>query len=284
MLTKKYIRSAAAIMLSVALAILVGGCGSSLPFGGSATGGSAETGISATALLDGVMQQYPRQEQFSASGRAVLRFGQKDVNTRVELTLVRGRGIRLVAMPFPLVVAGRAWITPEGVTVTDAINKRYVTASYSELSDLIGFELSYTAFESLFLARLFKADGSRVFASDLLLSTGAQQGHLISYKDARRIEYLSEIGANKRPLTMSIYDPASRYRLSTTYSAFGQGAGQHLPTALMLQVLHQGVVEGSLSLDLTKMKFEDISGSDVTPRINTATYSKMTLDDLSDLF
>lgn len=267
------------------VALFAAGCSSAHSFG-SVSGTDSHVGAgSPEVILTHIEEQYPRQDRFSATGRAVLRFDQKEVNTRIEFTLVRNRGIRLVAMPFPLVVAGRAWITPEGLTVTDAINKRYVTASYSQLSELTGIELSYRAFESLFLAQLFKADGTSVVASDLLLSTGAQKGQLLSYQDRRWMEYISEIGSNGRPLSMSIYDPSTHYRLTTTYSSFREyGAEKNLPANLLLQVLHLGQVKGSLALDLPKMRFTDIDETDVTPRVNTSTYGRMTLEDLSELF
>lgn len=267
------------------VSLLIAGCSSAHTFGSISGAGSDMEVSSPAALFANIQEHYPRQDRFSATGRAVLRFDQKEVNTRIEFTLVRNRGIRLVAMPFPLVVAGRAWITPEGLTVTDAINKRYVTASYSQLSELTGIELSYCAFESLFLAQLFKADGTSVVASDLLLSTGAQKGQLLSYQDRRRMEYISEIGNNGRPLSMSIYDPSTLYRLITTYSSFREyGAEKNLPANLLLQVLHLGQVKGSLALDLPKMRFTDIDETDVIPRVNTSTYGRMTLEDLSELF
>lgn len=267
------------------VSLLIAGCSSAHTFGSISGAGSDMEVSSPATLFANIQEHYPRQDRFSATGRAVLRFDQKEVNTRIEFTLVRNRGIRLVAMPFPLVVAGRAWITPEGLTVTDAINKRYVTASYSQLSELTGIELSYRAFESLFLAQLFKADGTSVVASDLLLSTGAQKGQLLSYQDHRRMEYISEIGNNGRPLSMSIYDPSTLYRLITTYSSFREyGAEKNLPANLLLQVLHLGQVKGSLALDLPKMRFTDIDETDVIPRVNTSTYGRMTLEDLSELF
>lgn len=267
------------------VSLLVAGCGSAHTFGSISGVGNDMEVSSPAALFANIKEHYPRQDRFSATGKAILRFDQKEVNTRIELTLVRNRGIRLVAMPFPLVVAGRAWITPEGMTVTDAINKRYVTASYSQLSELTGIELSYRAFESLFLAQLFKADGASIVASDLLLSTGAQKGHLLSYQDNRKMEYISEIGSNRRPLSISIYDPSTHYRLATTYSSFRKyGAEHNLPANFLLQVLHLGQVKGSLSLDLSKMRFTDIDETDVIPRVNTSTYRRMTLEDLSELF
>lgn len=251
----------------------------------SSNKGSSES-LSNKEIINHITRQYPEQERFRASGRATLHLKDKNINSKIEFTLVKGKGIRLVANPFPFVIAGRAWITPHGITVTDAINKRYITATYSELQEYIGMELSYHAFEALFLDKLFKIDGSSITPSDLLVSTDTQNNNcLLSYKDKTKMEYVSAINNDWRPHSISIYDPGNKYRLSTTYTSFSPTEyGNNLPVSLILQVFYKDQPQGSLSIDLTKVKFTNVQESDIEPKVNTSSYEQMSLESLSLLF
>ena len=84
-----------------------------------------------------------------------VQLGKESFSSKVNTTIQRGRGVYWSVVPFPLVEAGRVWFTPEGITAVDRIHGRYAEASYAELSDYLGFPLSYPEVEALLIGRPF---------------------------------------------------------------------------------------------------------------------------------
>lgn len=84
-----------------------------------------------------------------------VQLGKETFSSKVNTTIQRGQGIYWSIVPFPLVEAGRVWFTPEGITAVDRIHGRYAEASYAELSDYLGFPLSYPEVEALLLGHPF---------------------------------------------------------------------------------------------------------------------------------
>lgn len=84
-----------------------------------------------------------------------VQLGKESFSSKVNTMIQRGRGIYWSVVPFPLVEAGRVWFTPEGITAVDRIHGRYAEASYAELSDYLGFPLSYPEVEALLIGRPF---------------------------------------------------------------------------------------------------------------------------------
>lgn len=87
-----------------------------------------------------------------------------NLSTRVNFVLAKGKGIRMIFVPLPFVELGRVWITPKGVTLTDAIHKYYTSFTFAEISDELGVDVDYNALESLFMGRLFTPGETRASA------------------------------------------------------------------------------------------------------------------------
>lgn len=94
---------------------------------------------------------------------AELKFGSKQFSTRVNATIVKGQCIYWSVIPFPLVEAARVWFTTEGITVLDRLGGRYAQVSFDQLSEHLGFPLSYQDVEHLLLGKLHKSqDGLKL--------------------------------------------------------------------------------------------------------------------------
>ncbi len=99
-----------------------------------------------------------RNDQFGSlrtSADAEIKMPDKSFSSRINLTIIRGKGIRMILIPLPFVELGRIWITPTGITATDAIHKYYTELSYTELSEELGMPIDYESLESLLCGRLF---------------------------------------------------------------------------------------------------------------------------------
>ncbi len=102
-----------------------------------------------------VLNQNDQFGSLRTSADAEIKMPNKSFSSRVNLTIVRGKGIRMILIPLPFVELGRIWITPTGVTATDAIHKYYAELSYAELSKELGMPIDYESLESLLCGRLF---------------------------------------------------------------------------------------------------------------------------------
>lgn len=90
-----------------------------------------------------------------ATVQAEIALGSKSFNSKVNLQMAKGQGIKLSVVPFPLLEAVRVWFTPSEVVIVDVINGRYVQENYATLSEHLGFTLDYSQIEALILGRVF---------------------------------------------------------------------------------------------------------------------------------
>ena len=117
-------------------------------------------GLNGEDFIQKVIENTPNWSVFSAR-TAISLFSENGKRTKVRgaLTVKRNEALRLSVAPILGIEFFRLEITPAHILVIDRMNKRYMKCSLQELSGLVDFDLTYHAFQSLFLNEIFAADG-----------------------------------------------------------------------------------------------------------------------------
>lgn len=173
--------------------LLLGSCGVTRP---SYESPNIEAGSSRADILTSIERSSGAWRALRATQQASIKFGSRELNSRMSMHCVRGEGIRLVLTPFPLVEAVRAWVTRDGITVVDVLGGRYAQEDYAAISARLGIELSYEQIEALLLGRMFThrgADAAALRALDFTPQTNG--GSLWSSKLSSRYTYTFDLDA-----------------------------------------------------------------------------------------
>lgn len=143
-----------ALLLALGLPLLLGSCGASKR---SAERQPLETQSADRypTSLERLQRERSSWQGIKGSIRGEITSRDKRFSSRLNLLALRGQGIRLSVVPFPLVEAARVWFTPEGVTLVDLINGRYAQESYLTFSQYLGLEITYAQVEALLLGQVF---------------------------------------------------------------------------------------------------------------------------------
>lgn len=211
----------------------------------------------------------------------------RELSSKMSVQAVRGKGLRLSVVPFPMVELARVWFTTEGVTLVDVMNGRYAQEPYERLSEALGFKVDYPQLEALLLGQVFApGEGSSLEAlSRLSYSVGLDDGlhYLSGSVQGHRFEF--GLGADGLLRRLLLLDKAGQASFRGIYSGgqpLGQGA---IPSQAHLSIL--GANERpkvSLGLEWTKVvAVDDPASLSVEPSLRSS-YERITLDQLLDLF
>lgn len=226
--------------------------------------------MSKAKLVSAVEANYLSCQSIRSTGRAVLSVKGSSYRLKVDFSLLKGRGIRLLAYPFPLIEVGRVWLDKEGITIVDKINKVYSHASFEDLSSMLGISLSYEAIESLFLGQLFKADGTAITPLQLNIEQIAANSAMISYFDASDYHYLSTVNRQLRPSSIRVEAPDGKAYLLANYSQFDDANSNGLIAKQMLLRLQEGASQlFSLDLQHERIRWNELNAEVLNIRIST---------------
>lgn len=116
-------------------------------------------GRSTEAVLSSLLESQKGWNSVKATLRAEITFGKRTFSSRINLQAIRGEGIRLSIVPFPLVEAARVWITTDHIVVVDLINGVYAQLPYADLKDKFAFTPTYEQMEALLMGQVFDPEG-----------------------------------------------------------------------------------------------------------------------------
>lgn len=218
-------------------------------------------GLRGTDYTERIISQSPRWENLTAKAAINLHLSEKgETKVNATLRIRRGEVIRLSVAPLLGIEVARMDITPENILLIDRLNKRYVRASFKEISRLANAELNFNILQSLFLNELFlpgkpsltpgdaKAFSIKTDNGQAVLEAG--RGKLMSYRfRTAATEGLLE--------ETSIALKDTEYGLDWKYADFGKVDGKIFP-----QHMHVTAGKGekqSFSLD---MRLSRLSVSD----------------------
>lgn len=238
-----------------------------------------------TALLRVADRERTLWQAIRGNMQATVSNGSREFSSRINVVAVRGRGIRLAVIPFPLIEAARLWFTPEGVTFVDLMNDKYAEESYATFSERVGFSIDYDQIEALLLGRVF-VPGKR--------ATDPQALHSLSYSvgktgegthelrgSLRGATYTFDFGADAILRGFTVYTSSvARFRASYTGAVQTEGGRATFPEYSTFSLLESDgrSVKGSLSLEWRTLS--EVSSEEslpITP-IVTARYERIPLD------
>lgn len=246
-----------------------------------ATYSTAEWGQSRDALIEGIAQRSAGWTSIRGTWQGEISRGSKDFSSRINVSAVRGQGIQLSVVPFPLIEAARAWFTPEGIIILDVINKRYVEETYTTLSARLGFGIDYGQIEALFFGQLFAPGAGSSLdvlrrmnittprGSDTgreLTGTGKGFGYRFALDDEALVRALSIIRSGRE-------NPS----FTASYSG-ALGVAQAIMPEETTLVIHSdsGAEQGKLHLVWSKLSEADPTLT-ITPSIRSG-YQRVSLD------
>ncbi len=267
------------LLLVLILALVLASCGASRQ-NTVRRSGTEEISSSRSALmayLNGKNQQGWTTIRATLQGR--LSLGTREMSSRINLHARRGEGIRLSAVPFPLIEAARVWFTPEGITLVDLLGKRYAEADYATLSNLLGFELTYDQVEALLLGQVFTpGEGTSPRAlSRLAYKAGDDGGHQLSGRVSGR-EYQFELDSQGILKGLMVYGLSGKLAFDAQYSGVIDVDGFTLPARSLMRASRESST-GSATLELEWTKAtsqDDMDRSIITPSIK-ASYERIAL-------
>ena len=190
-------------------------------------------GLTGVEYVEKVISNTPDWQSLSGKTSLELALGKKE-RTRVNATLRirRGEVIQLSVTPVLGIEMARLELTPEGMLLVDRLNKRFVRASFAEVSDLLHVDLNFHILQSLFLNELFLPNKTTLGAEDVpaftLSASGVQA--TLEPKKSRRISYQFFTSKENGALEKTIVGlRGTEFSLDWDYSDFTNLEGRLFP-------------------------------------------------------
>lgn len=267
-------------ILMLILALLLASCGASRRSTTRPTT-SQEVGNSQATLMEHLNAKAQHGwTTIRATLQGQISLGTRDFSSRINLHAKRGMGIRLSAVPFPLIEAARVWFTPEGITLVDMIGKRYAEADYSTLSAHLGFELTYEQVEALILGQIFTpGEGTSARAlSRLSYKPQDDGGHQLSGRVSGR-DYQFDLDSQAILQGLMVYGLKGKLVFDARYNGVLDIDGFTLPQRSVMRTTKESSnTTATLELEWTKaMSQDDMDESIIRPTIK-ASYDRIDLD------
>lgn len=148
--------------------------------------------MSGVEYMEKVIGKTPEWNSLSAKASFNLGMGKKgDTHVNGTLRIRRGEVIQLSISPVLGIEVARLEVSPEGLLIVDRFNKRFVRASFGQVSELLHVNLNFHILQSLFLNELFLPGKTSLKSEDIssfLLTTDGNQASLQT-KGFKKINY-----------------------------------------------------------------------------------------------
>ena len=154
-----------------------------MPMVGSLTG---------SEYVEKVIVSAPHWDVLSGKTSLELNLGKKEsLRVNASLRIRRNEAIQLSVTPVLGIEVARLELTPDGLLLVDRINKRFVKASFMEVSDLLHVDVNFHILQSLFLNEVFLPGKPKLGVEDVssFLLTNSGKQSLIQPKKTKRINY-----------------------------------------------------------------------------------------------
>lgn len=189
--------------------------------------------LSGTEYVEKVISSVPDWNSLSGKTSLELNLGKKE-RTRVNasLRIHRGDVIQLSVTPVLGIEVARLELTQQGLLLVDRMNKRFVRASFAEVSRLLHVNLDFHILQSLFLNELFLPGKDALEADDVasfMLTMEGGQAKL-QPKKMKRVDYQFFTSTQNGSLEKTIVAlKGTRYALDWKYSDFTNLEGRLFP-------------------------------------------------------
>ena len=150
-------------------------------------------GLSGSDYVEKVITSASHWENLSGKTSLELLMGKKGkTKVNASLRIRRGEVIQLSITPILGIEVARLELTPQGLLLVDRMNKRFVRASFTEVSQLLHVDLNFHILQSLFLNELFLPGKTQLGVGDVaafsLLTVGPEEVKL-QPKKMKRVNY-----------------------------------------------------------------------------------------------
>lgn len=190
-------------------------------------------GLSGTAYIEKVIDAAPDWNSLSGKTSLELGLGSKG-STRVNATMKiqRGEVIQFSVAPVLGIEVARLELTPQGLLLVDRMNKRFVRASFREVSELLHIDVNFNMLQSLFLNELFVPGKAALGPEDVsafMLTADADEA-VMQVKGGRRINYKFLTSSRNGLLEHTVIGlKGTPYALNWDYSNFSELDGCMFP-------------------------------------------------------
>ncbi|WP_329903825.1 DUF4292 domain-containing protein [Porphyromonas pogonae] len=270
-------------LMTASLALIMASCGISNKVTKPETLSSDINGLSKNELINVVNSKRGEWTSLKATLNADIKYGRKDMSSKVDFSMVKGKGIRMIIIPFPFIELSRLWFTREGITVTDGINKRYAEASYKELSDNLGFPVNYDVLESLFLGYISNPG----FTPDTPLTKIFSLEHpvgipTLTYKKGS-VDIAYAINTQGLVQSLTATDTKNRGKATWKYTDYICESGTiNFPSTQEINVNLSGRNPGDIKMSFSRFNWNKVEESVVEPNVKSG-YQKISLNDLKQM-
>ncbi|WP_418800365.1 DUF4292 domain-containing protein [Porphyromonas sp.] len=203
---------------------------------------------------------------------AELSLGNSQLSSRIDLFVDQSEGMMLSARPLPFIEALRIYVLPDHIALYDMMHDAKVTITYSELSEQLEAEVSYTLLRDLLLGQpTYLAD------SEYSVGKGSLEVSLHSPKGKPWVaDYMVNAQCQLGAICIASTDQSQKGYLQGRYS-YQSGSSKAIATQLLVSTPRK-----RLSMQLKYSKSKVLSPAQLRERITEPRdgYTIMTLDEL----
>ena len=213
-------------------------------------------GLTGSEYVEKVITSAPEWTNLSGKTSLELQLGKKE-KTRVNasLKIQREEAIQLSITPVLGIEVARLELTPQGLLLVDRMNKRFVRASFVEVSELLHIDVNFHILQSLFLNELFLPGKKQLGIEDVSSFVLATEGTHVRMqpRKIRRVNYQfftsSENGSLEKTL---IGLKGTDFALNWIYSDFTNLDGRLFPRRINVNL--EGLTDAyALNLRMSRM-------------------------------
>ena len=243
-------------ILLAALVAFMASCSSSrkaskMPMVGNLTG---------VEYVEKVITAVPDWTSLSGKTSLELNLGGKE-KTRVNasLRIRRGEAIQLLVTPVLGIEVARLELTPQGLLLVDRMNKRFVRASFTEVSRILHVELDFHSLQALFLNELFLPGKRGLSLDDVASFVLTMEGSRakLQPKKNKRVIYQFFTSTQNGSLEKTIVGlKGTPYALDWNYGDFTNLEGRLFPRKTSINV--RGTSKGyALNLKMSRLSVDN---------------------------
>lgn len=186
-----------------------------------------------------VISRAPDWKAITAKMNLTLTQSIKEIDVSGSLKMKRDEVILISIAPVLGIEVARAEITPMGILIVDRIHKRYVRASFEELTKRTNADLDFHAFQSLFLNEIFLPGKNNVSAKDVEAFTIRQDTTTATMmvKNAKYFTYQFTTTIDQGLLKQTyIGVDGKKYGIKWQYGNFKNLENKQFPTKMFVAV------------------------------------------------
>jgi hypothetical protein len=210
----------------------------------------------ANAYFSSVEEQAFQYQTLSARIRMELSLPGQELNSRVDMKMVKDSAFQLSILPLLGLEVFRIEFNTDSIKLIDRMNKRYAAESYAALKEAIPLAFNFYNLQALFTNQFFvpgeRALSPRLYKRFSLRQEGGKTEARIT--DAMQLLYTFLTGPYEQLGSTRITDSSERYALKWDYADFGPVEDQVFPMQMDAQVFSEGKAAGGLKIYFSRVQ------------------------------